>query len=200
MNRTSYFDARPFMCTVILLIFAGLANLWAQPVQDQLAEAYAALKMEALDQAAGMFEAILKEDPASKEARFGLGTVYTKQERVAEALEIMEGLIQEYPNDYFIKNNAAWIYATATDLRIRDGARAIELSQDALLLQPGSFNVWSTLSEAYYISAEYERAQRAAEQALRLGIEREAPDENLLAYQNQVIKCRRATEALSLIE
>ena len=70
----------------------------------------------------------------------------------------------------------------------------------ALLSQPGSYHVWSTLAEGYYVSGEYEKAFRASEQALRLGSEKKATQENLMAYKEQLRKCMRAKEAMSLIE
>lgn len=136
----------------------------------------------------------------SKEARFGLGAVYIKTHRYREALEILEALVREYPDDYSIKNNLAWIYASAPAPEIRNGYQSVRLAQEALLAQPGSYHVWSTLSEGYFVSGQYEKAARAAEEALRLSIDMRARRENIETYRKQVSKCIRAQEALSAIE
>lgn len=160
---------------------------------------YKAIQGKNFETAEQAFKQALAED-RSKEARFGLSTVYIKTRRYGDALEILEALVKEFPDDYFIKNNVAWIYATAEDPTIQSGRKSIEYAQEALLTQPGSYHVWSTLSEGYYVSGRYEKALGAAEQALRLGVKMNAPPETLHTYREQMSKCMRAKEALSLIE
>ena len=182
-------------------MFTPLSVVFAQDeAHPGVTRGYEALKNNAYNTAISNFKETLAADPTHKEARFGLGTVYIKMERFRDALDIMEKLVKEYPDDYFIKNNVAWVYATTSDLSIRDGEKAIKFAQDALLSQPGSYHVWSTLSEGYYVSGEYEKAFRAAEQAMKLGQDRKASQENLLAYRDQLQKCMRAKAAMSLIE
>lgn len=171
----------------------------AEPPHPEVTRGYQAMKGNDFATAEQAFKNALAED-RSKEARFGLGTVYIKIRRYREALDILEGLVADYPDDYFIKNNVAWIYATATDPQIRNGRKSIEYAQEALLSQPGSYHVWSTLSEGYYVSAQYAKALRAAEQALRLSSEMKATQKNIHTYHEQMQKCARAKEALLLIE
>ena len=138
--------------------------------------------------------------PNNRRGRFGLSTTLIQTNKYREALAILEAMVKEYPNDYVLKNNIAWVYATARDLSIRNGPRAIQLAQDALLLSPLDCHVWSTLAEAYFISGRYDKALRDAEQALRLGRETNADAKLIEQYQIQVERCRKAAESSSILE
>ena len=73
----------------------------------------------------------------------------------------MTALVEDYPEDYQTLNNLAWVYATSKDSAHRDAEKAIDLAQQALVLAPYDHHVWSTLSEAYYVAGEYEKANRS---------------------------------------
>lgn len=156
--------------------------------QGRLSEALAAMK-QAVDL-----------DPKDRRARFGLGTVYIQAEQYSDALAVLEPLTVEYPKDYFLRNNIAWLYATAKDHRVRDGAKAIRMAQEALLLAPNDYHVWSTLSEGYYVAGQYDRALRAAEEALRIAQQAAASAGNIIEYRRQIDKSRKAVQAMSLVE
>jgi tetratricopeptide (TPR) repeat protein len=143
---------------------------------------------------------VLAKEPKHRRARFELGTAYIQLERYREALDLIEPMIVEFPKDYFLKNNLSWLYATAKDPAIRDGAKAVRLAQDALFIAPGDFHVWSTLSEAYYISGDYTKAQRAAEEALRLATQSGMSGRALEEYRRQVTKSEKAAQATSVME
>ncbi len=172
----------------------------AHRVGGLLRRAFSALQENRLRDAELAFREAIRLDPHNKQAQFGLGTLYIKAGYLREAVDIMEPLVQENPNDYLIVNNLAWLYATAADLSVRNGRRAVELAQSALLLEPQDYHVWSTLSEAHFISGSYEKALRAAQEAERLCREL-GNDEGLLQeYQQQVEKARRAAVAFSILE
>jgi predicted Zn-dependent protease len=143
---------------------------------------------------------VLAKDPKHRNARFELGTIYIQLGQYAEAVSVFETMVAEYPKDYSLKNNLSWIYATARDPAIRNGAKAIRLAQDALFDAPGDFHVWSTLCEAYYVSGQYDKAMRAAEEALRLATLAGAAGLSLEEYRQQVRKSQKAVEALSVLE
>ena len=169
-------------------------------ITRRLDQAYGNLSRGRHEEALTLFRSVLKLDPTERRARFGLGNVMIQMEQYAEALDIFESLAADYPEDFSFKNNLAWLYATAKDHRVRNGARALELAQDALLLAPNSFNTWSTLAEAHYILGQYTRAQRAAQIALDLASAQKGTERNIQEYRRQVDKCRRAAEAMSIIE
>ena len=60
--------------------------------------------------------------------------------------------------------------------------------------------VWSTLAEGYYVSAEYEKALRAAEQALALARKRKASPVDIWNYTEQLKKCKQAVDAMALLD
>jgi len=142
----------------------------------------------------------LARNPRSKPARLGLGNVLIKTGRHHEALELLESMLAEHPDDMALKNNIAWLLATSPDVSVKDGRRALDLAQQALMTAPRDYHVWSTLAEAHFVCGEYEKALKAAEQALSLAIEKRAPSADLNFYRKQVQKCRTAVEVLSLVE
>ncbi len=180
------------------------ASPGAPPTSDQiqrmLGEAYEHMRAKDHVKAIRGFRDVLEIAPRSKEARFGLGTALIQLKRYRDALLLLEQLKDEFPQDYFIRNNMAWLYATASDHTVRDGPRAVALAQEALLIEPNDFHVWSTLSEAHYISGDYEKAFRAAEQALRLARRNRADPQRVREYERQADKCRRAAQALTILE
>ncbi|MFT5125655.1 MAG: tetratricopeptide (TPR) repeat protein [Kiritimatiellia bacterium] len=152
-------------------------------------------------QAIVAFQEILDVDPQDKHARFGLATALVETKRYDEAIVIFNQLIEEFPNDYFAKNNLAWLYATSKNPEFRNAEKAIHLAQDALILAPADYHVWSTLSEGYYLSGQYGKSLRAANIALALG-ERDARAAShlLTEYKAQVRKCSKYAKAMSILE
>lgn len=142
----------------------------------------------------------LKEDPQNFAASFGLGTSYIAKEQYGEAVRMLNWTIETHPDNYFAKNNLAWLYATAKDPAFRDGAKAVRLAQEALLVGPRDFHVWSTLSEAYYMSGNYEKSFRAAEQALSLATEAKIDSAMLRSYISQYNRGRDTIQALDILE
>ena len=152
--------------------------------------------MEAIEN----FKAVLSRYPDDKQAWLGMSVIYTKRYEYEKALDILERLMSRYPNDVAIKNNAAWIYATAGTQEISNGQRAVELARDALIRAPGSYHVWSTMSEAYYAVGAFEQALMAAEEAFLMAHKTKDVPDNIRQYRDQVQKTRKAIAALSLME
>lgn len=165
-----------------------------------LSSASESLQRDQLAEAERLFTRALEMYPQSREARFGMGALMVKQGRDAQAAGMLEQLMEDYPDDFSIINTLAWLYATASDYSVRNGQRAVALAQKALLLQPNNFHVWNTLSEGHYVSGDYERALRAARETLRLSQQAHTGRDRIRQYERQVEKCRRAAEALSILE
>ncbi len=145
------------------------------------------------------FAILLRHRPKHFTSRFGLGTVLIKQHKYEEAVEVLEALLEDHPEAHAVMNNLAWLYATAKDVSYRNGPRAVKLAQEAIFLQPRDYHLWNTLAEAHYISGDYERAARAAEQALRRAREQGAPAEQLQDYEAQAARSRKASEAAGVL-
>jgi tetratricopeptide (TPR) repeat protein len=171
----------------------------ADPVGQLLREAGQLISAERLDEAEAVLRRAAELEPRALDVGFTIGTLLIKQQRYALAVRMMERLLQAHPDSFAVMNNLSWLYATATDPTVRNGERAVELAQQALLKQPNSFHVWNTLSEGHYIIGNYERAQRAAEEALRLAQRAGADIERIVNYRRQAEKCRSALLASSLL-
>ncbi len=143
---------------------------------------------------------VLKEYPDNRRALFLVSNALNMLGHTTEALTVLEKLVAAYPGDYSLLNNLAWLLVTVEDPALRDPRRAVGLARRSLMVAPENFSVWSTLSEAYYRAGDYPRALQAAEEALRLGQTLKAPDINVVTYEEQVIKCRNAVQAFSLLD
>lgn len=154
------------------------------------------------DDAMSAYERVLKIDPENQQARFIIGHVYISAKQYAKAVAQLTGLAEDFPDDFQVLNNLAWLYATADDPAYRDGEKAVELAQKAMVLAPNDHHIWSTLSEAYYMSGEYEKAYRAithmAQLAARYG--KNLTKESVEDYNQQILKCKRALDTQKMLE
>ena len=159
------------------------------------------LNNQSYEKAIEAFQGILAIDPQDKYARFGLATALVETKMYVPAIKLFGELIEEFPNDYFAKNNLAWLYATSKHPEFRDGDMAVRLAQDALILAPADYHVWSTLAEGYYLSGNFDKSLRAAKVALALGERDQRAASSLITeYKAQVRKCRKYAQAMSIIE
>lgn len=168
--------------------------------QPQIEEGFFQSRLGNHEGAAVAFRKALETDPRNRRAMFGLGTACIALGRYAEAIEILQRAVDTDRTDYFAMNNLAWLHATARDIRFRDGRRAVALAREALMIAPMDFHVWSTLSEGYYVSGDYPKARRAAEEALRIARAAGTPATNIQEYEQQVQRCRAAAEAMDILE
>jgi tetratricopeptide (TPR) repeat protein len=190
--------------TAVATNVAAESNVVKSAAQNEISQlvykAYQRIDSGNTQEAIRMFNDVLARDPVNKQARFGLGTTYIQLQQYKDALAVLEPMVKEFPEDYFLKNNIAWLYATAKDFSIRNGAKAVQFAQDALLIAPGDFHLWSTLSEGYYISGKYDKALRAAEVALKLSFDSATGAASVEEYRRQVEKNRKAAQAMSVLE
>ena len=147
------------------------------------------------------FQRILAIDPDHKGARTLIGLIYFNTSRYKDAIESMTALVEDYPEDYQSLNNLAWVYATSKDSAHRDAEKAIDLAQQALVLAPYDHHIWSTLSEAYYVAGEYEKANRSILHLVTLATTKGAKmtEKMVQTYNDQIQKCKRAIEAEKLL-
>ncbi len=147
--------------------------------------------------AADAYERVLEIDPENKQARYIISHVYINSKQYAKAVKLLNELIEENPEDFQLKNNLAWLYATADNPAYRNGEKAIELAQEAMVLAPNDHHVWSTLAEAHYVTGDYEKAYRDIKHMANLatrygnGITKEMVD----GYNEQINKCKRALDS-----
>lgn len=148
------------------------------------------------DSAVSVYERVLELEPEEFEIYGVISAVYISAHKYAEAERILLEQIETDPDAFRPKNNLAWLYATATDPAFRDGHKAVRLAQEAIVSEPYSHHVWSTLAEAYYVTGDYEKAYRAIRHMAALAIQqnisitKEAVDN----YNAQIRKCKRALD------
>jgi Flp pilus assembly protein TadD len=136
----------------------------------------------------------LETDPDNEVIQFRLSTLYLLTDRYVEAVEILEALVAEYPDNSQVRNNLAWAYATGEG--VRNNKKALRHAREAILSAPISPSMWNTLAEAYYMGGDYERAERASEHAIDLMIQTDPGQAQLADFQAQLQKIRRAEQAL----
>lgn len=148
------------------------------------------------------FERILEIDPLNRQARYMSSYAYIATKQYAKAEQVLTNLIEEFPEDFALKNNLAWLYATAEDPAFRDAKKAVELAQEAMIINPNDYNVWSTLAEAYYSAGQYEKANRAITHmtflATRYGSN--ITQENIENYKEQMRKYKRSLDTEKVLQ
>jgi len=149
-----------------------------------------------------VYERILEINPTHMQTRYMVAHIYINAKQYKKAEKMLLTLLKESPDDFKLLNNLAWLYATAEDPNIRNGKKAIHYAQEAMVLAPNDHHVWSTLSEAYYISGEYEKAYRAIEQMANLAAlyGKDLTKESIKEYNKQIQKCKRSMESAKLLK
>ncbi len=103
-------------------------------------------------------EALLS-DPKDLEAHRLLVAAYAAQKQPVEVRAQLDTMCRLAPEKPELANNLAWLLATDPDPALRDGARAVSLSERACQLTGGT-NIWllSTLAAAYAEAGRFEEA------------------------------------------
>lgn len=128
----------------------------------------ALLREEKVDEAALEFERAVNLNPENAQAHLNLASVVSRQGKLAEAIGHYEKALQLEPTDPKIANNFAWLLATCAQPSLRNGARALELAQNANRSTGGENPVvLRTLAAALAETGHYPEAMAEAQHALR---------------------------------
>jgi protein O-mannosyl-transferase len=120
-----------------------------------------------IDEAIADWEKTLQIQPNDADAYTGLGNALLQKGSLKEAIVHYEKALVLAPEDPHSRNNIAWVLATSSDVSIRDGARAVDLAQEAVRLSGGrELRFLRTLAAAYAESGRFSEARAAAQQAL----------------------------------
>jgi tetratricopeptide (TPR) repeat protein len=114
------------------------------------------------------FRRALKDDPASAEALYGLGSVYLQQQKLKEARESFERVLKlqaGYPGT--IPN--AWNNLGILSAREGSTAAAIEFFQRALQIDPAHLIALLNLGNAYRQQKDWAEAKKTLERAFGVG-------------------------------
>ncbi len=143
---------------------------------------------------------VLALAPDYREAKSLLLIVLMQSPRYAEAAGLFAAMYPDARDDYRFLNNYAWFLATTSDPAFRDPKRALALAQEAVLIAPAVYNVWSTLAEARYINGDFPRAERAMRHAVELAKQQSAPEATVNGYLGELQKMAEANAVMSLVE
>ena len=81
----------------------------------------------------------------------------------------LQEMLEDYPRFSMPLNNLAWLLATASDARLRNGAEAVELAERACAVTQYRRTVFvGTLAAAYAEAGRFEEAIATAERACKL--------------------------------
>jgi serine/threonine protein kinase len=105
-----------------------------------------------------------------------LAMAYARAGRTQEALKLSEETLQlrkaklgpDHPDTLWSTNELAWLLATATDVKLRDPQRAVDLAAIAAEKSPKDANYRGTLGTARYRTGDWKGATADLEKALSL--------------------------------
>jgi tetratricopeptide (TPR) repeat protein len=102
-------------------------------------------------------------------AHHNLGKLLQQEGQVQEAIAHYQRALEIQPDFAAARGSLAWVFATSPEASLRDGARAVELAQEALRVSGDSNPMLvATLAAAYAEAGEFPRAIETARRALEL--------------------------------
>ncbi|HZR55885.1 MAG TPA: tetratricopeptide repeat protein [Terriglobales bacterium] len=122
---------------------------------------------EYFDQAEASFRLALRDDPSSAEAFYGLGSVYLKQEKTAEARESFERATEAHAS-YPDTSANAWNNLGLLAMRESRSEEAIQYFQEALRKASGHLIALNNLGNAYRQQKRWDDAREVLERAVQV--------------------------------
>lgn len=120
-----------------------------------------------LDEAMDQFQQALRYEPGFAEAHYRLGTVLLQKGDEAGAVTHFQQAIRIKPDFSDALNDLAWELATAPEVSIRDGDKAVEFARHANeIANNKDLDILDTVAAAYAEDRRFEEAIRAARQAI----------------------------------
>ena len=119
-----------------------------------------------VDDAIADLEKALQLQPNDADAHTCLGNALLRKGSLNEAITHYQTGLALAPEDPHSRNNLAWILATSSDDKIRDGVKAVEFAQQAVAISGGREPQFiRTLAAAYAESGRFSESIGAAQQA-----------------------------------
>jgi tetratricopeptide (TPR) repeat protein len=135
--------------------------------RERLATALIALGK--IDEALPQYQEVVRLKPEEAEGHCRLTMVLCMLGRPAEAVEHLRRTLELMPGSAETENALAWILATNPDGRVRDGAEAVRLAEQAVRETRGANPVvLGTLAAAYAEQGRFDEGVAAATRALDL--------------------------------
>jgi tetratricopeptide (TPR) repeat protein len=137
------------------------------PAHENLAKAL--LQKGQVADALTHYRKLLDLQPDNMEVHNIVGTVLVQQGRVEEGVEEWQKVLSVEPNNGNAMSNLAWIFATSPDESLRNGAKAVQLAEQAMRVSRGRISIlFRTLAAAYAENGRFVDAIRAAQRGVEL--------------------------------
>jgi protein O-mannosyl-transferase len=119
------------------------------------------------DAAIREFANALKLDPKRAGTHRSMGNALVMAGKIEEAIASYRAAMRLQPDLQEALNNLAWLLATHKDSKLRDGAEAVRLAEQAVKITSGKYgDTLDTLSAAYAEAGRFPEAIAAAQRAL----------------------------------
>lgn len=148
------------------------------------------LRQSAPEQALGLFQQILHDDPDSVDAQDGLGQAYFQLGRDREAEEAFRHVLAKDPRRWHVHNFMGLLRD-----RQQRYPEAIQAYEAAIALRPREASLHNNLGISYHLNGQYEAAIAAFGQALKIGPPQARIYNNLALAHAKLGQYRQAFEA-----
>jgi tetratricopeptide (TPR) repeat protein/peroxiredoxin len=147
------------------------------------------------DQAEASFHLALRDDPQSAEAHYGLGSVYLRQQKPADARDAFERAVK-LPASYPGTSPNAWNNLGLIATQQGRTAEAIPYFQEALKLSPDHLIALENLGNAFRAQKRWDEARQTLERAVQVGPDDPEVNYSLGMVYAQIDQSDRANEYL----
>ena len=115
------------------------------------------------------YRKLLDLQPDNMEVHNIVGTVLVQQGRVQEGVEEWQKVLSVEPDNGNAMSNLAWVFATSPDESIRNGAKAVQLAEQAVRISGGRIAIlFRTLGAAYAENGRFVDAIQTAQRGIEL--------------------------------
>ena len=115
------------------------------------------------------YRKLLELQPDNIEVHNIVGTVLIQQGRIREGVEEWQKVLEIQPDNGNALSNVAWVLATSPDDSLRDGAKAVQLAEQAMRISGRRIPLlFRTLAAAYAERGQFSEAIQTAQQGIEL--------------------------------
>jgi len=115
------------------------------------------------------YQKLLELQPDNIEVHNIVGTVLVQQRRIKDGVEEWQKVLAIQPDNGNAMSNLAWVFATSPDDSLRDGAKAVQLAQEAIRISNRRIPLlFRTLAAAYAETGDFSKAIQTAQEGADL--------------------------------